>query len=68
MEDTILKSLSEIMNELTKINKNVKKINGEIKQINNKIDILYSSDILSKKILNNHEHRIYNLEKEDNEA
>ncbi|MDO5555929.1 MAG: hypothetical protein Q4G09_04660 [Clostridia bacterium] len=67
MENIILNKLSEVLKEVKKVNKNVKKINEEITQINEKIDILYSSDILSKKILNNHEHRIYNLEKQNNE-
>ena len=62
MEDTILNDLSEILKEIKKLNKNIKNTNESIKGVNDKIDILYSSDILSKKILNNHEHRIYNLE------
>lgn len=65
MENTILENLSDILKEIKKINKNIKSTNENIKGINDKIDILYSSDILSKKILNNHEHRIYNLESND---
>jgi hypothetical protein len=35
----------------------------DINQINKKIDILYSLDILNKKILQEHENRINKLEK-----
>ena len=54
----------EVKNILNKIKNFEDKIYSlDIEQINKKIDILYSSDILSKKIINNHENRITNLEK-----
>ena len=40
----------------------MEEIIDKINEINKKIDILFSSDLLNKKILNEHENKIKNLE------
>ena len=66
----VLANFEKFMNE--KIEKQIREIKElrvginetkhEIGKINDKIDILYSSDLLNKKILDNHEHRITKAE------
>lgn len=55
------KEIKSILNKIKDIEDKLYELN--IEQINKKIDILYSSDILNKKIIKNQEERICNLEK-----
>jgi len=60
--DTFFRMEKAISEQFEKGNKEIKGVKKELKKTNKKIDMLYESDILNKKMLNDHENRIVELE------
>ena len=62
LETAINNQIEVIDGQFKEVKRDIKGVKIEIKNVNEKIDILYSSDLLTKKILDNHEHRLTDLE------
>jgi len=62
LEAAVSEKFKETNRKIDEVNDEVVIIKHKIGKIDEKIDILYASDVLTKKILDNHEHRIKDLE------